>query len=420
MSRFCTFPLAVLLLLCSLAFGQSTEKVLFSFGTSPNDGMTPNGGLVFDNAGNLYGTTGYMPARDCPECGIVFELTPSSSGSWTETILYQFCSLTNCADGQSPRAGLIFDASGNLYGTTKYGGANQYGTVFELSPPSAPGGSWTETVLHSFNYKDGDGPVGKLAWDTSGNLYGTTLGGGSAAFGTVFELSPGSGGWTEQVLYSFCPNRPHCSDGDLPAAGVTFDSSGNLFGTTSQGGFDNQWGTVYELSPASGGSWTETTLYRFSPHQAGQPSSEVFFDHAGNLYGTVSVGGPHSPAQCGGVFRMAPVAGGWKQSLFPFDDSGDRGCIPLAGVFVDNKVNTLFGTASTGANNSGIVFKLNGSKETVLYNFCQNGPPQCTDGDQPNSFLTPHAGKLYGTTLEGGTSSACGQFGCGIVYEITP
>src|SRR5580692_3698296 len=118
MLRVWTSPLVILLLLCAFASGQAKEKVLYSFGTNPNDGMTPNGGLVFDNAGNLYGTTGYMPSRLCPECGIVFELSPSSSGPWTETILYQFCSRPNCADRQSPRAGLIFDASGNLYGTT--------------------------------------------------------------------------------------------------------------------------------------------------------------------------------------------------------------------------------------------------------------------------------------------------------------
>jgi uncharacterized repeat protein (TIGR03803 family) len=419
MLRLWTSPLVVLLLLCSFAAGQAKEKVLYSFGTNPKDGMTPNGGLVFDNAGNLYGTTGYMPSNNCPECGIVFELSPSSSGPWTETILYQFCSLPNCADGQSPRAGVIFDASGNLYGTTKYGGANQHGTVFKLAPPSAPGGSWTETVLWSFNDKDGDAPVAKLTWDASGNLYGTTLGGGTTALGTVFELSPSSGGWTEQMLYSFCPNKPDCSDGYFPEAGVTFDSSGNLFGTTTLGAYDNNWGTVFELSPASGGGWTQTTLYRFSPHHAGQSTSEVFFDHAGNFYGTVSQGGPHSPAQCGGVFRMSPVSGGWKESLFPFDDSGDRGCIPLAGLFVDNKTNTIFGTTQASLfPYGGTVFKMIGTKQTILYTFCQQN--HCADGNQANSFLTPNAGKLYGTTLEGGTSSACGQFGCGVVYEITP
>jgi uncharacterized repeat protein (TIGR03803 family) len=420
MTGFWTSLLVVFLSLSSFA-GAATEKVLYSFGTNASDGMTPNGGLIFDKAGNLYGTTGYMPNSQCPDCGIVFELSPTSNGPWTETILYQFCSLANCADGQSPRAGLIFDASGNLYGTTQYGGTNgDYGTVFELSPPSAPGGKWTETVLWAFDYTDGSEPSAKLTWDASGNLYGTTEGGGGG-IGTVFELSPGSPSWTHKLLYTFCTHYPDCSDGAVPMAGVTFDSAGNLYGTTSEGGTfgGGKWGVVYELAPASEGDWTETTIHLFSSNSGGDPLSEVFFDNAGNLYGTVSQGGPYSPAQCGGVFRLTPVAGNWKAATFPFNDSGADGCLPLAGVFVDGAANTVFGTTETGPfPYGGTVFKITGTQETILYTFCQLD--HCADGDQANSFLTPRNGKLYGTTLEGGTSSACGQFGCGVVYEITP
>src|ERR1700733_6195937 len=133
---------AVVVLSCGFVLGQQ-YKVLYSFGTNPNDGFNPNGGLVFDSAGNLYGTVQF--GGSCDECGFVFELSPSQSGSWTETILYNFCSQPSCVDGGFPQAGLIFDDSGNLYGTTLAGGVHGVGTVFELSPPSIPGANWSET-----------------------------------------------------------------------------------------------------------------------------------------------------------------------------------------------------------------------------------------------------------------------------------
>jgi uncharacterized repeat protein (TIGR03803 family) len=289
-------PSAIFLLVASaLASGQGRETVLYSFGTNANDGSIPNGGLVFDAAGNLYGTTQRGGAN---AGGVVFELTPVEGGGWSETVLYNFCAETNCADGGLPLAGLILDSAGNLYGTTAVGGAYSggtcraagCGTVFELSPPAATGGAWTELVLWNFKgdlNNDGSEPASRLNRDADGNLYGTTMSGGNAnALGTVFELIPISGGsWSEGVLYVFCQNGPPCPDGVFPDAGVSFDAIGNLYGTTLQGGVDDQWGTVYMLSPRTGGYWAETTLYQFTPQSGGNPHSVVNFDPAGNLYG---------------------------------------------------------------------------------------------------------------------------------------
>jgi uncharacterized repeat protein (TIGR03803 family) len=410
--------LPVFLLICSFAAGQAKYKVLYSFGTNPNDGYKPNGGLIFDSAGNLYGTAQFGGSQCNSECGIVFELSPSQDGSWSENILYNFCSQPSCSDGQFPQAGLVLDDSGNLYGTTESGGTHAEGTVFELSPPSAPGGSWTETVLWSFGSIDDDGgtPFSKLTWDAAGNLYGTTSQ-STVGEGTVIELSPGLSGWTEKILYNFCLNYPDCSDGADPVAGVTFDKSGNLYGSTQLGGHGGGegWGLVYALSPTAGGDWTETTLHLFSSNGGGQPLSEVFFDSAGNLYGTVSRGVGTGRAPCGGVFEMTPVSGVWKTGILPFN--GVNGCLPQAGVFVDNETRSVYGTTETGGG-AGTAYKIADRKLTTLYSFCSK--PSCSDGSYPASFLTPYKGRLYGTTTQGGTSSACGQLGCGVVFQLAP
>jgi uncharacterized repeat protein (TIGR03803 family) len=165
------------------ADGKWTEKVLHNFGKG-DDGGTPDSSLILDAAGNLYGTTysggiGY---------GTVFQLTPGADGKWTEKVLYRFCSISDCTDGENPYAGLIFDA-GNLYGTTVVGGAAGDGVVFKLTPSA--NGKWTEKVLHTFGEgKDGVNPVGGLIFDSTGNLYGTTENGGSTGNGTVFEITP--------------------------------------------------------------------------------------------------------------------------------------------------------------------------------------------------------------------------------------
>jgi uncharacterized repeat protein (TIGR03803 family) len=277
--------------------GNWTETVLYSF-RSGTDGAVPGAGLIFDAAGNLYGTT----TAGGPNNGTVFELTPTTAGGWTEQVLYRFCSQANCTDGQYPYGSLIFDAAGNLYGTTEFGGTYGAGTVFKLTP--AAGGGWTETVLYSFGRgTDGASPLVGLIFDVVGNLYGTTTFGGTYGAGTVFELTPtAGGGWTETVLHSFNPNNG--TDGFNPYAGLIFDAAGNLYGTTYYGG-SYGGGTVFELTPAAGGGWTETVLRSFGNGTDGfWPYAGLIFDHAGNLYGTTEYGGTHN---YGTVFELTPI-----------------------------------------------------------------------------------------------------------------
>jgi hypothetical protein len=239
--------------------------VLYSFcaqgGTACTDGQYPYAGLIGDTSGNLYSTT---YAGGAYGGGTVFELTPPAKGkiAWTETVLYSFCAETNCTDGDTPLAGVIMDASGNLYSTTFLGGVHGGGTVFELTPPAKGETAWTETVLYSFCAQgagyctDGTELSAGLIMDRSGNLYGTTGGGGAYKYnGTVFELTPPAKGkiaWTETVLYSFCAQGgAACTDGAGPFAGLIMDWSGNLYGTTYEGGANCQpnygCGTVFEL-----------------------------------------------------------------------------------------------------------------------------------------------------------------------------
>jgi uncharacterized repeat protein (TIGR03803 family) len=257
-----------------------------------------------------------------------------------EVLLYNFCSQPNCVDGAEPMDGLVVDDAGSLYGTTLGGGTVSTcglpgcGTVFELSPPSVPGNNWTETVLWNFGAVANDGvePLDRLNWDRTGNLFGTTEFGGSGGAGTVFELSPvQGGGWNETVLFEFCPDGgPGCPEGFAPMAGVSFDTNGNLYGTTFYGGA--QWGVVYELSPpvAEGGGWTETGLYTFHSPGGGHPLSVVNLDQAGNLYTTVSEGARNSDGACGGVYKstLEPGSRGKVRSYFvlPGRNGMQSGC----------------------------------------------------------------------------------------------
>lgn len=265
--------------------GGWTETVLYNF----SGGGYGNGSysLLRDAAGNLYGTMFFGGTYGE---GMVFELSPGGGGAWTEKVLHSFGS---GSDGQYPESGVIMDAAGNLYGTTYQGGTycaslSGCGIVYELSP--SEGGGWTETVVHNFNGNDGDRPWASLIMDTAGNLYGTTYQGGiyCAPFGcgTVFELSPSEGGgWTETVLHSF---NDEGSDGYDPQAALIRDSAGNLYGTTTQEDL-NFYGTVFELSPRQGG-WVETVLYNFS-NDGEDTFGGVVMDRAGDLYGATIGGG---------------------------------------------------------------------------------------------------------------------------------
>jgi len=340
-----------------------------------------------------------------------------------EKVLHSFGNQTS--NGLNPYSSLIFDASGNLYGTTTYGGPHNVGTVFELTPKA--GGGWAEKVLYSFgqNSTDASIPYAGLVFDAAGNLYGTTMGGGAYSYGTVFELTPAAGGrWTEQVLHSF--NR--YSDGNYPLAGLAIDAAGNLYGTTSTGGFYD-YGTLFKLSSAPGGSWTLIVLHAFNT-PGGYGGNTLILDDAGNLYGTTYAGGPYS---AGTVFELVPTAGGkWAETVLrAFNNNGKEGATPYAGLIFDTAGN-LYGTTYAGGNQicggyygCGTVFELtptaNGHwTEKILHNFIDNG----TDGFNPNSSLIiDAAGNLYGTTFHGGSGTcAYGVPGyyCGTVFELTP
>ena len=327
----------------------------------------------------------------------------------TESVLHNFND--NDKDGYNPIAGLIFDASGNLYGTTKEGGAFGLGTVFELTPKA--GGGWTETVLHNFNGNGEDGayPVASMILDASGNLYGTTLEYGVFGLGTVFELTPQTGGgWKEKVLLSFNDHG-----GAYPAASLILDASGNLYGTTYEGGAFGV-GTVFELTPKTGGGWKEKVLHDFNNNgkDGSYPEAGLIFDDTGNLYGTTYGGGAYN---VGALFGLTPKAsGGWAEKiLHNFNDSGKDGAYPVAGLIVDTSGN-LYGTTYGGAFGLGTAFELTpnaggGWKEKILHSFNDNGK----GGNHPQASLVfDAAGNLYSTTYDGGA------YGDGTVFEITP
>ncbi len=268
-----------------------TETVIHDF-SGPDGSLPGYGDLVFDQAGNIYGTTEQGGAYGA---GAVYELTPSNGG-WTESVIYSFSGFT---DGGAPYGGVIFDNAGNLYGTTSGGGQYSKGTVFELTPS---GSGWSETVLHSFQSSEGTFPVGGLMFDLSGNLIGTTESGGLGGYdGSVFELSPSNGGWTFSVLHLFDLSK---GEGVDPIAGVTMGSDGNLYGTTLGGGYYDD-GTIFRLV-YSGGYWTYQTLYSFG-NDGNSPFGVVTFVSQGNMYGTAIAGGKGAcNGGCGVVWEMTP------------------------------------------------------------------------------------------------------------------
>ena len=388
--------MATLAIFTAVLFVSSTratadERVLHSFVSDGVDGTNPYSSLIFDAAGNLYGTTAYGGTS---RGGIAFELTPGAGGTWTEKVLHNFDSTAG-----DPQSGLIFDAAGNLYGTTLAGGSG-YGTVYELSPGA--GGTWTFKVLHNFSNTDGAYPQAGLIRDAAGNLYSTTVRGGVNGQGTVFELTPGTGGtWTEKVLYSFASG----ADGALPVAGLIFDHAGNLYGTTSLGNTSGN-GTVFELTPGAGGTWTEHVLYSFGTGTDGMnPYAGVIFDATGHLYGTTFRGGTYGG---GTAFELTPAGGGsWTEKITHNFGNGTDGVNPLGLVF-DSAGNLYGATQIGGSYGGGTVFRLNAQGESLLYSFSG------ADGAMPYSSLILDAtGNLYGTTSYGGTEDQ------GTVYEIT-
>ncbi len=422
----------------SIPAAAQTETVLFSFqGIIGLSGSHPVGGLVADEAGNLYGTASVGGRYGA---GTVYKLSPPATpgGAWTQTPIYAFKNrFANPPDGAAPQATLVMDERGNLYGTTAHGGNTceiffDCGTVFELVRPRRPGGTWQERVLYRFNGADGQNPSAALTWGPGRRLYGTTtagatLDGGTIWWGAVFELTPpddddAGGPWTERVLYAFSGTP----DGGSPASAVVFDHHGNLYGTTTVGGaLDN--GTVFKLTRPSrpGGDWTESILYSFTGGRDGSDiNAGVVFDAHGNLIGAATGGGNYGG---GTIFQLTPpdsARGAWSENtLYEFTNAAPDGGAPYDTPTLDRKGN-IFGTAS-GGTLEGTVFELSAPDsgaiprvETTLHDFAgpKLGGGPGSDGAYPlSSLLLGRDGVLYGTTTLGGASILNGT-----AFEIVP
>jgi hypothetical protein len=416
-------------------WASNTEQVLYTF-TGHKGGGLLEAGLVFDKAGNLYGTTVWGGNPGCSDtgCGTVFELRAKPGGGWAETVIYAF---KGDDDGYAPQGTLIFDDAGNLYGTTTSGGRSSActyslgcGTVFELQPVA---GGWQKTTLYNFaGNGDASTPVGPLVLDQSGDLYGTTFFGGAypcnggIGCGTIFELKRlqnRAGGWDERVLYSFAGG----ADGISPTGGVILKGA-NLYGTTEVGGgtgcYGEGCGTVFELS-WSNGKPVEKVLYAFTGATDGAfPEAGLTADANGQFYGTASQAGDDACGfkggfgGCGTVFSLVNSGGGWGMTVIhSFSGGNDDGLLPLGGITLNGS--KLYGMTSAGGGSGcagygcGIVFELahsaSGWTQSVLWSF------DGSDGANPfdNVVFDGH-GNLYGATSNGGS------FVEGNVFELSP
>jgi uncharacterized repeat protein (TIGR03803 family) len=406
------------------AAAQTTTPALTAihlFTDQNGDGAYPFGNLALGPNGTLYGMTNQGGGSSW---GTVFELQPptSTGGNWTEIVLLKF----NGTNGGNPMAGLLRTSNGALYGSTTLGGASPaYGIVFELKPPSTGGGQWTEKIIHNFlGAPDGGYPTTNVVEGPHGALYGTTYSGGTSqscfsGCGTVFELTPPSspgGTWTESVLFSF----PGGTGGEAPN-GVIVSANGKLYGTTPLGGAGGVGccGIAYELAPPAtpGGAWTQTVLHTFACCGADgyKPEGSLLYLN-GSLYGTTLQGGAHNQ---GTVFQLSPPASSgaaWTETiLHSFGGPGDGG-LPESGL-IAGKNGVLYGTTSASP---GTIYQIappatsGGSwTETVLASL------NYTDGAAPyDALILGSSGALYGTANQGGIQNC--SYGCGTVFQLIP
>jgi uncharacterized repeat protein (TIGR03803 family) len=386
-----TFLLGLATIAAQRANAQ-TFSVIHNF-TGGSDGANPLSGFFYA-AGFLWGTAS---SGGSSGVGVVFRL--STSGE--EAVLHEF---TGGSDGANPQGHLVMDRSGNFYGTTTAGGVSNAGTVFKVTRKGV------ETVLYSFTGKaDGAIPVAGLAIDKAGNLYGTTTAGGASGNGTVFKLAIPTvtgGKWTEEVLYSFGTG----TDGATPVAGVTFDASGNLYGTTSSGGTYG-YGTVFELTPSTP-SWTESILHHFElESDGGVPYAGLVLDGE-KLYGAATEGGAGGQSGGGTIFELTNASGVWTfNELYGLSGWGVSGSYRNL-LLVSGKIYAT--THCDGLDNAGTVYELTQSGSTWTYNPLYNFTGG-SDGDYSiSNLVADKEGNLYGVTLYGGAN------GYGAAFKVTP
>jgi uncharacterized repeat protein (TIGR03803 family) len=324
------------------------HTVLYNF-TGSADGGEPYKGVTLDAEGNLYGTAVTGGGGSCEGgCGVVFKLT-YSGGIWTQSVIHMF---TGGSDGSGPGSPVAIDKHGTVWGTTPTGGAYGVGVVYQLR--RATGGDWTLHVAHTFTggSDGGGGSAGRFFIDAAGNLYNVCTVGGANGFGTVYELSLNQGKWQLTTLYAF-KDQP---DGALPYGGVISDKAGNLYGTTYYAGVHDV-GTVYKLT-RSGSTWTESVLYSFKGGTDGaSPISSLVSDAAGNLYGTTSDGGAAS-CSCGVIFKMSRGATGkWTESVaYRFPGTPQPG-FAYNGMVRDSEGNFYGATVHGGTGNDGAIYE---------------------------------------------------------------
>jgi uncharacterized repeat protein (TIGR03803 family) len=394
----------------SYAPGKTTapvvEKVLYAF-TGAGDGGGPNGAVTLDGSGNIFGTTHFGGITSCGgNVGGGCGVVFELSPNNSSWKESALYAFSDGSDGGFPNAGVVLDANGNLFGTASTGGNFQCSIGCGVVYELVKSSKWSESVLHAFTGSDGQYPNAVLLQGRNNAFYSTTWFGGSTGNGTVFSLTPSSSSWTETILYSFSGT----ADGSAPAAGVIADAKGNLYGTTYKFDGDND-GVAYELQKRSHGSWKDRVLYSFTGQGGGEdPYAGLLMASKRKLYGTTIEGGSNG---AGAAFELRREAhGSWTEhDLHVFGGAGDGGT-PYGGLVADTAGNLFGTTLFGGANNAGTIYELSATrggrwKERIVYSFTGGA-----DGGNPGGTLTiDSGGNLYGTA--GG-----GQNGSGVIFEI--